>query len=358
MKALVTGATGFVGAALTRRLLAEGACVHVLLRDDKQAPELEAAGARVHMGTVGDPNQVAEAASGCEVLFHCAGENSHRSAPLALEWTNVAGTENVINAARHVCVRRVVHLSCADTTLINRDRFHWKEDRVSMTRPLDPCARSKLLAEELAIAASCQSTEVTAIRGAWLWGPGDRTTLPALCIEAAQGGVRLFGNGRNLVATLYIDNLVDALLAASQVPEAACNVYYISDGEFLDAGEFLGMLCRSLGLPPPKPGFFPLAYALAWMRERFGLDGPWPTDVVRRGRNSLFDTHRALQDLGYEPRVSVEKGMERVAAWAEQMGGPQAIANTFRHPASEAAVAALVAAASGSTAEQQEPSTS
>lgn len=338
MKALVTGATGFVGRALTLRLLEEGFQVHALVRDRERAGDLEEAGAELFLGSLCDPNQIALAAGSCELLFHCAGESSLRADPRVFEWINVAGTENVINAARHAGCNRVVHLSCADTTLINQDRLHWKEDRVFIEQPLGRCARSKRLAEELALTSSGTATEVTVIRSAWTWGPGERTMLPGLCQEAARGRVRLFGNGENLVATLYIDNLLDALLSAAKAPDAACNAYYITDGEYLDANEFIGMLCQSLGLGPPKKGFFPLAYGLAWVRERLALPGPWTADVARRARSSLFDIARAVKDLDYEPRVSVEEGMRRLKAWAEQVGGPPAIARMAREPATLASV--------------------
>jgi nucleoside-diphosphate-sugar epimerase len=136
------------------------------------------------------------------------------------------------------------------------------------------------------------------------------------------------------VATLYIDNLLDALLSASRAPDAACNAYYATDSEPLDANEFIGMLCKSVGLPPPRKGYFPLAYAAAWARERFELPGPWTAEVARRARSSLFDIARAVKDLDYEPRVSVEEGMRRLKQWAEQVGGPNAIAAMARQPSS------------------------
>ncbi len=342
VKALVTGATGFVGRALVLRLLKDGHVVHALIHDPERVGELGEAGAELFAGSVCDPNRMARAAAGCELVFHCAGESSLRADRRVYDWINVAGTENLINAARHAGCRRVVHLSCADTTLLNQDRLHWKEDRVVAGQPLGWCACSQRLAEELALAASRPSTEVTAIRSAWTWGPGDHTMLPQLCLEAEAGGVRLFGSGDNLVATLYIDNLLDALLAASTAPDAPCNAYFVTDGDHLDAGEFIGMLCRSVGLDPPRKGFFPLAYGAAWIRERLGRPGPWTADVARRARSSLFDVGRAAKDLDYQPGVSVREGMRRLAAWAERVGGPAAIAAMARSPATLASVESQV----------------
>ncbi len=341
----MTGATGFVGGALINRLIADGVAVRVLVRDRTQIAQWEALGAGTRVGSIADPNEIAAAARDCEVLYHCAGENSHRASPSALQWINIAGTENVLNAARHIGCRRVVYLSCADVTLLNQDRLNWKEDRTITERPIDPCACSKQIAEELVLCASRKSTETTAIRAAWIWGPGDRTVLPNLCIEAEKTGVRLFGSGRNLVSTLYIDNLVDAMVSASHAADVAGKAYYATDGEFLDTSEFLGMLCESVGLAAPRKGSFYWAYATAWIRERLKLEGPWTTDVVRRGRSTLFDIQCASKDLDYRPRVSVAEGMERLREWAQKVGGPSAIARMRRTPATDRSVEAQIAAA-------------
>jgi nucleoside-diphosphate-sugar epimerase len=343
VKALVIGVTGFVGGALARRLLAQGASLRVLVRDCNQAESFAEAGAEVFVGTIGDPNEVAQAASGCEVLYHCAGESSHHASERALQWINIAGTENVVHAARHARCRRVVYLSCADVSLLNCERIHWKENRSLLGQPLDPCARSKLLAEELALLYSSKATEVTALRPAWVWGPGERRVLPELCLEAQQGGINLFGKGSNLIATTYIDNLVDALLVAAEAPGVAQNAYYLSDGEFLEAREFFGMLSQSLGLPRPRTGSFALSYALACLRELLQGNGPWRADVILRGRTSLFDTLKATEDFGYRPKVTVAEGMGKLGQWAKSIGGPNAIAQTKRSPATDESVASQIA---------------
>ena len=352
MRYLVTGAAGFVGRAIVRRILAEGDEAHALVRDRGAAEDLAEAGATVHEGTVGDPNGVAEAARGAHVLVHCAAVSSHRAARRALRWTNVAGTENVVNAAKHAGCERLVHVSCADVTLCNEDRVHWNEDRELSHPPLDEHARTKLLAEELAMSANGSELEVVSLRPALLWGPGDRTHLPALVREAqASGGaIRLVGSGENLLATTYIDNFVEAVMSACEVTKAAGRIYYVVDGDFLDAREFFDQLSRAVGVAQPKSGPpYPLAYALALARQRMGSAGWWPTDVIHRGKSTQFDAQRAMNDLDWEPHTSVAEGMKALAAWAISVGGPDAIASMYRPPATSGSVDADVAAAGGDT---------
>lgn len=337
MKVLVTGATGFVGAALTRALLQRGDHVRALVRNAEAATGLE--GAELHAGDLGDPNSIARAATGCELIFHCAGESASHASPEALDWINVAGTENTLAAARHAAVARLILLSCADVSLRNADRLHWREQAALAQAPLGALARSKLLAEEVALPASDSNLLVTAVRPAWLWGPGERTNMPALCAEAALGGVRLFGSGDPLFATTHIDNLVAAMLLAAGAPDIGGLAIHVADAETLTAREFFEPWCAALGLRPPRGGSYALSYAAASVRRRLHLRGPWPEDVARRGRACLLDCERAIRLLQYTPPLSVEAGLRALADWAKQVGGPPAIARKARPPSGPAEVA-------------------
>jgi nucleoside-diphosphate-sugar epimerase len=349
MEVLITGATGLVGRALARRLLEDGDRVRALVRDVARASDLEAMGARTCAGDVGDPRTVYEAARGCGLAVHAAGISTHRAAPRALAWTNVAGTENVLRAARKAGVRRVVVLSCADVTLCDEDRIGWNEDRTPARYLPDAHAETKRLAEELALASGDATMEVTALRPAPVWGPGDLGALPALCAEAlAAGGLPLYGDGSAIYASAYVDNVVDALVAALSAGDVNGRAYYVQDAEFLDAREFFGMLSRACGLPAPRPGpAYPFAYAAAWLREKRRARGAWRTDVVRRGRATQLDVQRALRDLDWRARTTVEDGMRALEAWVRAQGGPDALARRLRPPPDAASVDAQVALAGG-----------
>jgi 2-alkyl-3-oxoalkanoate reductase len=338
MLCLVTGATGFVGYALCERLLREGHRVRALVRAPSTA--LTALGVETHVGNLGDPNSIARAAAGCEVLFHCASETSHRASKAALSWINVAGTENVLKAAKHAGARRVVHLSCADVTITGEDRLSAREDQAMAREPLDACAKSKLLAEELALQSSNATLEVTALRPPWVWGPGDHTTLPQLCREGLRGGVRLFGDGSNLLATVYIDNLTHALVLAATAANAPGNSYHVVDGEFMTVREFLSLLSQHVGLAAPRRGIRSIAFAWAWVNELRHANGPWRTDVARRACGSLLDAQRAPRDLNYASQVSVADGMQALSRWVQSQGGPAAIAKLTRPIADDSVVSA------------------
>jgi len=347
MKVLITGATGFVGGAVARKLLADGDTVTALTRGGHERTlPLEKAGATIVVGSVGDPNGIAEAARGCDVIVHAAAVVGDHASRRALRWVNVAGTENVINAAKRAGVERMVHLSCADVTLWNGDRIHWNENRAG-SLPAGEHARTKLLAEELAISASDDDLEIVVIRPAWVWGPGDTTTLPRLCREARLHGLQLIGSGKNLFSSLYIDNLAVAVQRALTAENTAGRAYYVTDHDTLSAREFFGQMCNAVGVASPKSG---LALSIAYPKARLFRSGPnalSPAEVLRRGTNTLFDIQKAMTDLSYDPPVTVPEGMAALATWVSGAGGPAAVETLGRPPTGDGSVDEQVALAGG-----------
>ncbi|MFK7984581.1 MAG: NAD-dependent epimerase/dehydratase family protein [Sandaracinaceae bacterium] len=339
MKVLVLGASGFIGGAVAAHLEGSGHEVSAFHRPgaDVDAP-------RVVRGTLGDPERIAAAAKGVDAVVHAAGLVSSRSSARALQWTHVAGTENVVNACRHAGVPRLVLMSCADVTLGNLERVQWDENKQVAGRPFGERARSLQLAEEVALSAA--GLDVVALRPAWVWGPGDTSRLPGLCREGLDGGIRLVGSGTTYMATTYIEHLtvaVESALTAS-AETVAGRPFHLADPVFQHARDFFSALSERLDLPPPRTG---AAFALRWPLARIG-QGPLTADeVLQRGRSTLLDFNAAIGKLGYEPDIAMETGLDRLAAWVEAEGGVRAVAELERAPSTDAAVDQQVAAAGG-----------
>ena len=341
---LVVGATGSVGARLAAALVQDGTRVRVVHRNPHAAANLRQAGFEPHAGHLGDPESLRGAAEGCQVLFHCAGEACLRADATALSWVHVAGTENVITAARAAGVARVVMLSCADVRLQNSDRIHIREDQPQNKAPLGGWARSKLLAEEMALQASCAELEVTALRPAFLWGRGDFTNLPALCREGLSGGIRVFGSGSSLFSVSHIDNVVHALRLAAAAPAVVGKAIHVTDGQYETAYEFFVALSQALNLPKPRRAWGAISRASARLRDALHLgapDDPGLGDVVRRGRGCLLDMQRAINELHYAPIITRSDAMADLAAFVEEQGGVSALAKHRRKVAGRDEVAAF-----------------
>lgn len=324
MKALVLGGTGFIGSAIARRLVARGDEVTVLARDPSRGASIE--GASVLSGTILDPNAIARAAAGADVIFQAVSVPPGAD-PRVYPWIYIAGSENVVAAARKAVVPRVVMISSADVTLANQDRIHWNERRDISDAPVGDRARALKLGEEIALALSDSDVAVSAIRPGWVWGPGDRAQLPELVREGRSGGIRLYGEGRNLVATTYVELVVDAALAAARSPHAGGQAYYVADAEFLEVREFVRTLSTALELPAPRSGVpFSIAYPFAALRG----DAALRERMLRRARSTHFDVSRAQGELDVGATVTVEQGMKALAAWVREIGGLDALAKITR----------------------------
>ncbi len=352
MLVLVTGASGFAGGAIVRHLLKAGHKVRGLVRSEVGAERVSALGAEPVFGTLSDPNRLADLARGCSSLVHAAGIASPRAAPEALYWTHAAGTENVLRAAEHAGVQRVVAISCTDATLRLTPRLNWDEDRIPEGRPLGHRARSLMMAEE-AVVGACRPPrfQTVALRAGWLWGAGDESTLPAWADASLRsGGVRLPSGGGYLLPTTHVENLAHAVHLALRVTDLQGHgVLHILDGELLLASEFLGGLCQAAGLPAPRRGGpRALVLAVAWLRERLGAPGPWLAEAARWAVPCSLETKRASQLLSYEPVVTFEEGLETLAAWVQAMGGAEALTARRRPPPGKESVAEQIRVAGSS----------
>lgn len=306
-----------------------------MVRDD-----VSIEGAQVQRATLADPAAIARAAEGCTHLIHAAGEASDHASPDALGWINVAGTENVVRAARHLGIERLVFLSCADVTLHAKPRMGWSEDRVLTRRPLGAHARTMLAAEETVIGSGGPhpkgTLETIALRPGWLWGAGDTSRLPGLCREALAGGFDLAGPGTNLVATAHVDNLAHAAVRALDAEDAAGAILHVLDAEIALARDFYGDLCEAVGLPAPRPGRLGAASRLRLGRGVGALGAP---AIARRGLSASLDGRRAKELLDYQPPVAMHEGMAALKVWAKEVGGAEAIAAMARPPATDESVA-------------------
>lgn len=322
MNVLVTGG-GFLGSALARRLLARGDGVRVFGR--RARPALRAEGVEVLCGDVADPAHVAAAVAGCEAVFHTAAQVGSWGRPALFERTNVEGTRNVIAACLQHGVRRLVFTSSPSVAhgrgdCEGIDESHGYAEAFDAEYP-----RTKAIAERLVLAANGRALATLALRPHLMWGPGDTQLIPRVVARARAGTLRLPGGPAKRVDCTYVDNAVDAHLAALArlAPGAVCagRAYFISQGEPLPQRDLITQVLEAVGIPGPFPTVAPWilrragAAAEAWWRVRGIWDREPPlTRFVARQLTSAhwFDISAARRDLGYEPRVSIATGLARL----------------------------------------------
>jgi len=325
VKVLVTGGTGFLGKAIVERLVARGDEVRVLARG--VTGTVLPAGAELRRGDVADAAAVAEAARGCETVFHTAAKAGIAGPAAEYRRTNVEGTRNVLEACRLHGVRRLVHTSTPSVVFDGRD-MEGVDESVPYARTFEAAyPETKAEAERMVLAANGPALATTALRPHLVWGPGDNHLVPRILARARAGKLALVGDGSNRVDSTYVDNAVDAHLAAADrlAPGAPCagKAYFVSNGEPLPIRVLLDRILAAGGLPPvarrvsrgaalAAGRLFETAHAL------FGLSGePRMTRFLARELAAAhwFDLTAAKRDLGWTPRVSIDEGMGRLAAW-------------------------------------------
>jgi nucleoside-diphosphate-sugar epimerase len=324
MKAFVTGGGGFLGGAVVRRLLARGDRVVSLSR--RRYPDLDALGVEQHQADLADAEGVARAAAGCDVAFHVAARAGLGGRYRDYHRANVTGTDHVLAACRRHGIRRLVYTSSPSVVFDGKD-MKGADESVPYPRHHDaPYARTKALAEQRVRAADGPAMATVSLRPHLIWGPGDNHLVPRILARARAGWLRMIGGRSPLIDSIYIDNAADAhLLAADRLhPGApmAGKVYFITNDEPLPLWDLVNRILAAAGLGPITRSVpFPLAYAAGWVLEKLfpllpGSPEPPMTRFLARELSTAhwFATSAARRDLGYEPKVSVEQGLRRLAA--------------------------------------------
>lgn len=320
---VVTGGGGFVGRHLVNVLLERGDRVRVL-----DIVEPTGLGGEFVKTDITDPNAVRAGLEGADLVFHNASLVHTKQNKADFVWNvNYEGTRHIIEGCQELGIGKLVYVSSGSVVYDGEDIENGDESLPYATKNLAPYAHSKVEAEKLVLARNGErGLATTALRPHVVFGVHDTRFLPALIAHAKAGRLR-FQVGRRtwLSDYTYVSNLVDALLAAGDRLElgsaVAGNAYFITNGEPMPFWEFVRRVLERLGLPPLR-GRIPhqLVYAIAAVKE--GIDTLRggtisPEDGLTRFAIRYMCTHhyfsidKARRDLGYDPAVSIDEGIER-----------------------------------------------
>ncbi len=308
---LITGADGFIGSALRRRLKADGVALRAALRRNIcKSTALDEDTCEV--GEIGPKTDWSLALKGVDVVVHLAARahimRDTASDPLAeFRKVNVEGAERLARQAVSAGVRRIVFLS---SVKVNGEESPVSYKENDIPDPRDPYGQSKLEAEQALRKIETETgMEVIIIRPPLVYGPGVKANFLSL-LKIVQRGIPLplasVTNKRNLI---YIGNLVDAIAACSTHTAAAGKTYLVSDGEDVSTPELIRRTAAALGVPAR---IFPFPVSLLRMAGR--LTGK--ADTIERLVGSLtVDSSKIRQELGWKPPFTMEQGLAETARW-------------------------------------------
>jgi dihydroflavonol-4-reductase len=325
-RALVTGATGFVGAAVARRLLAAGASVRVLTRPTSDRTNLDGLDVEVVTGDLTEPATLGPAVQGCATIYHVAADyRLWVRDPAMLYRANVEGSQAIVRAAAEAGAGRIVYTSSVAALGLPKDGSPGDEDTpVTIDDMVGHYKRSKFLAEAAVRGLAAAGAPVVIVNPSTPVGPRDVKPTPTgrVILDAARGKIPAYvDTGLNVV---HVDDVAEGHLLAAAKGQVGRR--YILGGENLALREILAEIARLAGRPPPalrlpRGPLFPVAWvAEAWARLTGSGEPLITADGLRMaGKRMWFSSARAERELGYKFRPAAEALADAVA-WFREAG--------------------------------------
>ena len=319
MNILVTGATGFTGSHLVKRLLTAGHQVSCLVRPNSNYRHLEKIGCRILTGDIRDKAAVTPAAADAEIIFNIAAifrtwglqDNVYYQ-------THVDGVRNLLEGVTPGRIKRFIHCS---TIGVHGDIKNPPANENSPFRPGDIYQKTKLEAEQLALDYyRNKNIPVVVIRPAGIYGPGDKRFLKLFRAIARRKFI-MIGSGRTLWHPVYINDLVTAFELAMTAKNIEGKAFIIGGPKYLTLNELANHIADALNIPrprlhiPAKP--IQLAGSLCEsVCKPFNIRPPlFRSRVDFFTKTRAFDISRAKQLLGYQPQYDIITGTRLTADW-------------------------------------------
>ena len=324
MKALVTGATGFVGAAVARALLRERWQVCALARKGSDRRNLRALDVTVAEGDLRDAGSLSAAVAGCTAVFHVAADYRLGAPdPEQLYETNVDGTRNLLQVCRAQHIERIVYTSSVATIGIPGNGTPGDEETpVGLADMIGHYKRSKFLAEQVVRDAARSGLPVVIVNPSTPVGPGDVKPTPTgqLVLDAAAGRMPAYvDTGLNIV---HVDDVAAGHLLALQ--RGRVGERYILGGEDQSLRQILTSIAQLVGGRPPlvrlpQALILPIAHGAELFARVSGRSTRITVEGVKMSRKRMyFSSAKAIRELGYSWRPPLEALRDAIAWFREQ----------------------------------------
>jgi len=324
-KVLVTGANGFLGSWVVRRLAEEGHQVYSLVRKSSDLTELTGAQTEYVYGDVTDLHSLLSAFQNMDSVFHLAGLIAYKKADrAAMERVNVGGTQNVVEACRATGIRRLVHLSSVVAVGASFDSEHvLNEESPYNLAHLDLGYFETKRKAELIVKEACQKNRLDAVilNPSTIYGPGDaRKGSRKTQLKVAQGKFKFYtAGGVNVVA---VQDAVDGILSAWK--KGRTGERYILAGENLSIKQLFEIIAQQAGQKPPQTLLpTPVLHGLGIIGDfmgSLGLKSPisrenaWTSTMFH-----WFDSSKAQRELDFKPRPA-EIAISQSVQWIKDNG--------------------------------------
>ncbi len=319
---LITGATGFVGWHVARKLLDRGCRVRALARDPQRLQELD--GVEPYKGDLRDPESLRRAVEGCSVVYHVAADyRLWAPDPQEMYRSNVEGTRSMLDAARKAQVERVVYTSTVGCIGMPAGELGDETTPVGIEEMSGPYKRSKFQAEQVALEFAAQGFPVVIVNPTAPMGDHDFKPTPTgkMVVDFLRGAMPAYlDTGLNVVD---VRDVAEGHLLACE--RGRPGERYILGAENMTLQQILENLASITGRKAPAIRIpYAVAYAAgvattAWARVS-GVEPRAPLDAVKMARKKMWVKHdKAVRDLGYSPGPARE-ALRRAVDWFQTNG--------------------------------------
>ncbi len=320
----VTGATGFLGAVLCRKLVADGQRVRAVYRDDSKLGALEGVDAEKIEADVTSPQAIRKALEGADTVYHLAALFRQQGVSDSVFWdVNVGGTSNVLEGAKHHGVRRIVHCS---TVGVHSHIPSPPANEDEEYRPGDIYQETKCAGEKLALEWFREGRlDGCVIRPAMIWGPGDQRTLK-LFRGIARRRLPVIGTGKILLHWVLADDVAKGLMLAGKAEQSSGQAYIIAGESPVIIEDLFRIIAKHVGAKPlgVKVPAWPLQLlgdVVERMCRPFGVEPP----IYRRRvdfftKTRAFDWSKAHRELGYQPSQSLDDEVRLIVDSYRELG--------------------------------------
>ena len=317
---LVTGGTGFIGSHLVDRLAAQGRTVRCLVRQGSQVRKLPLASVELAYGDLATGEGVPEALCGVDTVIHLAGVTKARTVS-DYDAGNAGATANLLRAAGGL--RRLVHVSSMAAAGPSAEGRPLGED--AEPRPVSHYGRSKLAAEE-AVRKSALWERAAIVRPPVVYGPRD-TDVYQMIRAVARGWMLRIGRAERPFSLIYVQDLVDGILAAANSEGAGGRVFYVAhpapaswDKFGAAAARLMGRSARTLAIP--EKAAYAVGLCAEWWNRLSGKPGILSRDKVAEAccAGWVCDTSRACRELRFCASTGLEDGLRRTIEWYREAG--------------------------------------
>ena len=320
-KILVTGANGFIGSNLVKRLLKDGHEVNSLVRKTSDLKFLDGVNTKLFFGDIGDLSSIEKALDGVSKVYHIAGLAADWGPYSLFEKVNFYGTQNVTQASCRAGVKKLIYISTVAFHGFGKTNM---TEESPVSNDLIPYSETKYLAEQWLWEFDKESKmAITAVRPGNVYGVNDRTFISKYFDAMLAGKFSEVNKGRSKTCPVFIDNLIDIITLVGNEEKADSQAFLATDGLDIDWHTFNSKLANELKIKLPKTSIpFSIAYMIA--KLYYGIhklikikSEPFltPYRINNGGKDYHFSINKLKKYFNYSPKVGIDDAIKKTVTW-------------------------------------------